>query len=194
MSEVELERGVPLFLDQLVDTLRLALDRNPAMVETATLYGNALLHDGFTIGQVVHAYGAMCQTITELADDNDAPITTREFQTLNLCLDNAIAAAVTEYGRLREHEGTERLGRLSHELRNQLNRAVLALELLKQGEVGIGGSTGAVLARSLTEISNLIDRELAAVRLDAMVHQLEPVVVRRTGLGLGLTSVLEALA
>jgi len=97
---------------------------------------------------------------------------------LNLCLDDAIAEAVTEYGKLREHEGTERLGRLAHELRNLLTSGSLAYDVLKKGKVGISGSTGAVLARSLEGLRALIDRELAEVRLGAGVHHREAVVVR----------------
>jgi hypothetical protein len=66
---------------------------------------------------------------------------------------------------VREHEGAERLGRLAHELRNLLNSAVLSFDVLKTGTVGLSGSTGAVLARSLMALRYLIDRELAEVRL-----------------------------
>ena len=177
-TAVELEHGVPLFLDQLADTLRLALQPNPAMSESAAKHGNELLLGGFTIAQVVRDYGDICQTITELAVEKAAPITTEEFRALNLCLDDAIADAVTEYGRLRAHEGTERLGQLAHELRNLLTTAFLAFEMLKTGSVGAGGSTGAVLGRSLRGLRDLIDRELAVVRLGAGVHQREVVVVR----------------
>lgn len=176
-TDVELDYGVPLFVDQLADTLRHALAPNPAIARSATKHGNELLNRGFTIAQVVHDYGGVCQAITELAVETAARITASEFQTLNLCLDNAIASAVTEYSRLREHEGTERLGRLAHELRNLLNVAVLSFEVLKTGRVGVGGSTGAVLARSLAGLQNLIDREFAVVRLDAGVHYRETVVV-----------------
>ena len=88
-----------------------------------------------------------------------------------------MAEAVTEYARLREHEGSERLGRLAHELRNLLNTAVLSFDMLKSGSVGVGGSTGAVLTRSLTGLRDVIDRELAEVRLGAGIHHRETVVV-----------------
>ncbi|MDB4952563.1 MAG: hypothetical protein JWO36_132 [Myxococcales bacterium] len=176
-TDVELESGVPLFLDQLTDTLRLAHGDTRAITAAAAEHGKALLNRGFTIAQVVRDYGGICQTITELAGEKAAPITTNEFQTLNLCLDEAIAGAVTEYGRLREHEGTERLGRLAHELRNKLNSAMLSFEMLKMGSVGINGSTGAVLTRSLVGLRNLIDRELAEVRLGAAVHHQETIIV-----------------
>src|SRR3546814_8449472 len=39
----------------------------------------------------------LCQAITDLALANDVPFTMEEFRTLNRCLDNAIANAITEY-------------------------------------------------------------------------------------------------
>ena len=126
--------------------------------------------------------------------ETGAPITTKEFQTLNLCLDDAIAEAVTEYGRLREHEGAERLGRLAHELRNLLNSAVLSFDVLKTGSVGLSGSTGAVLARSLMGLRNLIDREPADVRLGAGIHHRETVVIREFIEDVEVAAVLEANA
>jgi signal transduction histidine kinase len=176
-TDLELQYGVPLFLDQLAETLRLTLVPDSSIADTGAKHANELLDRGFTIAQVVHDYGGICQSITELADETSALITLREFQMLNLCLDDAIAGAVTEYGRLREHEGTERLGRLSHELRNLLNTSLLAFDVLKTGSVGVGGSTGAVLARSLGGLRNLLDRELAEVRLGAGILHRETVVV-----------------
>lgn len=180
VTDVELERGIPLFLDQLAATLRLARGNgsNPEIQKAAAKNAAGLLHDAFTIAQVVHNYGGICQTITELAVERDEPITASEFQTLNLCLDDAIAGAVTEYSRLREYAGTERLGHLAHELRNLLNSAVLSYDMLRSGSVGIGGSTGAVLGRSLAGLQGLINRELAEVRLGAGQNHRETVVVR----------------
>jgi signal transduction histidine kinase len=178
-TDEELEYGVPLFLDQLADTLRLALGAsNPAIGKSAAMHGNELLNRGFTIAQVVRDYGGICQTITELASEKASAITTEEFRTLNLCLDDAIAEAVTEYGKLRAHEGAERLGHLAHELRNLLNSACLAFDVLKTGSVGVGGSTGAVLGRSLAGLRSLVDRELAEVRLGAGVHHRETIILR----------------
>ena len=51
------------------------------------------------MSQVVHGYGDVCQSITDLALHLEAPISVEEFRILNRCLDDAIASAVTEYGR-----------------------------------------------------------------------------------------------
>jgi len=109
------------------------------------------------------------------------PITGEEFQTLNLCLDDAIAGAVTEHALQRELAieglGTERLGVLAHELRNSLGAAILAFESIQTGHVGAGGSTASLLGRSLMNLRRLIDRSLADVRLDAGIDNFESVSV-----------------
>src|SRR5438045_9318904 len=70
--------------------------------EGAAEHGDELHRKGFTIDQVVHDYGDLCQAITELAVEQGAPIAVTEFRTLNRCLDDAIADAVTRFGD--EHE------------------------------------------------------------------------------------------
>jgi hypothetical protein len=45
-----------------------------------------LLLQGFTVSQVVHDYGDVCQSITDLAVEVNAPISTDDFRMLNRCL------------------------------------------------------------------------------------------------------------
>jgi signal transduction histidine kinase len=177
--DFELDNGVPLFLTQLAATLRLEKTLEPfppnLIGSTAAKHGEELLASGYTVSQVVHGYGDVCQAITELAVEQKAPISPEEFHTLNRCLDTAIADAVTEYGRLqREATGRDevlRLGSFAHELRNKIHLALLSLDALKSGRVGIGGSTGTLLGRSLAELRDLIDNALAEVRLEGGVHR-----------------------
>jgi signal transduction histidine kinase len=180
----ELEHGVTLFLAQLTDTLRREqetseLPTSGEMAQSAIRHGGELGQAGFTVAQVVHDYGDVCQAVTELAIELQAPISTDEFRTLNRCLDEAIAQAVTEHARLRElslsDRGTERLGFFAHELRNLLSNAMIAFEVLKGGTVGVGGTTGMLLGRSLVALRDLIDRSLAAVRLEAGLQRRERV-------------------
>jgi hypothetical protein len=143
--------------------------------ESATQHGKELLEHGFTVGEVVHDYGDLCQAISDLAFERGAHIEVDEFRTLNRCLDNAIASAVTEFGY--QHDSAiagkqavalnEKLGYFAHELRNQLCTATLALSIIKQGDVGLNGATGAVLEGALVGLSRLIDRSLAEVRMTA---------------------------
>jgi signal transduction histidine kinase len=197
-TDVELDHGVPLFLDQLIDTLRRELRSSPEIGESATKHGNELLLRGFTVDQVVHDYGDVCQAVTELAGEVDAPITTDEFRTLNKCLDDAIADAVTEHGRQHDRvisdEQTERLGVLAHEMRNLLNSASLAFSALSSGSVGVGGSTAAVVERSLKGLRRLVDRSLTQVRLEAGIQNPERVPLADFLEEVRLSAILEANA
>jgi signal transduction histidine kinase len=174
-TEQELETGVPLFLDQLVEML----GERPSVIpaRSAARHGAALSGRGYTVAQIVFDYGDICQAITEMAHETAVPITAEEFQTLNRCLDNAIAEAVTEYTRLRDQAAaageTERSGVFAHELRNKLSAASLSYQALKDGRAPINGSVSAILGRSLQGMTTLLDRLLVEVRLDAgtALHQ-----------------------
>src|SRR5579863_2156638 len=106
-TEEELASGIPLFFDQLIAILRFPSTSSEAIAESATRHGRVLLKRGFTVAQVVHDYGSVCQAVTELADETHASITPAEFNTFNRCLDEAIAQAVTEYGHQRERSLTD---------------------------------------------------------------------------------------
>ena len=184
-TEAEIDHGVPVFLDQLRNALRLGETTSPEISKSAIRHGHDLLRQGFTVSQVVHDYGDVCQAITELAVELNAPISTEDFRILNRCLDDAIAGAVTEYGRERTQSGidgesargTERLGFFAHELRNLMNTALMAFEVLKTGNVGVGGSTGTVLHRTLTSSHALITRSLAEVRLTQGIQNREQFLI-----------------
>jgi len=192
-TTAQLANGIPMFLDQLIHTLE-AQDNGQAdesfrisgaaggdaaalseMGLSAAAHGKELLGLGYSVDQVVHDYGDLCQAITDLAVERDAPFSVDEFRTLNRCLDNAIADAVTEFGVWRDAsvalqqsaEENERLGMLVHELRNHLHTATLAFAALESGRIPMGGSTGAVLKRSLSSLAALLSQSLSQVRVAA---------------------------
>ena len=78
-----------------------------AITTTATKHGRDLLDQGYSVSQVVHDYGDVCQAVTELAVERRAAISPADFRTLNRCLDDAIAGAVTEYGRGQDQQREE---------------------------------------------------------------------------------------
>ena len=85
-------------MDQLGDALRVAKSSvvidHEQIGSSAGQHAHDLLGIGLTIGQVVHDYGDVYHAITELAVQKKARFPADEFRTLNLCLDEAIAAAV----------------------------------------------------------------------------------------------------
>ncbi|OXC80053.1 sensor histidine kinase [Caballeronia sordidicola] len=188
----QLQNGVPLFLDQLILTLRLEQTEEPmesrkisgpaggeasfsTIGSSASQHGRQLLELGFSVDQVVHDYGDLCQAITDLAFERDAPFQIDEFRTLNRCLDNAIADAVTEFSYQRDSvaadkhaaQMNERFGFFAHELRNFLQTATLAFGAAKAGNLNLSGATASVLERSLDGMRDLIDDSLADVRFSA---------------------------
>lgn len=190
-SPNQISTGIPMFLDQLIRTLEAEQTGGAGAGNTisgasggtgsvvtemgvsATAHGKELLRLDYTVDQVVHDYGDICQSITDLAFERDAPFEIDEFRTLNRCLDNAIADAVTEFSFQRDAAATlrqttdlnQRLGFLMHELRNSLNAAVMATAAIRAGNLPIAGATGAVLDRSHMAMARLIDRSLSEVKI-----------------------------
>ena len=186
----QLKNGVPIFLDQLTLTLEAeerggedaglaisgASGGDGSMLSqigiSAAAHGKHLLELNYSIDQVVHDYGDLCQAITDLAYERDAPFEVNEFRTLNRCLDNAIADAVTEFSFQRDtainlkqtSEVNQRLGFLMHELRNSLNAGMMAVGAMQAGHLPFGGATASVLMRSQQAMSKLIDRSLHEVK------------------------------
>ena len=186
----QLRNGVPLFLQQLILTLRAEEDGEAweslrisgasggdagslsEMGVTAAAHGRELLNLGYSVDQVVHDYGDLCQAITDLAVELDAPFSIDEFRTLNRCLDNAIADAVSSFSAQRDlsiadRQGAaenERLGFLVHEIRNSVATATLAVAALESGGLPVAGATGRVLKRCLEALTSLVNRTLTEVR------------------------------
>jgi hypothetical protein len=132
----EIDHGVPMFLGQVIDALHRGLSSSPEIASSALQHGHELLEQGFRV--------------------------------LNGCLDNAIASAVTEFGREKEQPPDDSTAGRKDEhrplstqiLRNLIHTALVAFEAVKAGTVGIGGSTGTVVHKSLVGALDLMDRSL----------------------------------
>jgi len=181
LTAQELVHGIPAFLDQLIETLKVehslqALDNSlnvrtarrevaSDVGTTAALHGRGLFFKGFTIEQVVRDYGDVCQAITNLALESGTSISVEDFRTFNQCLDRAIAGAVAEYAKHSPapNEANVQILSLVHgeqlaQLRVHLDTAMLAMKAIKSGSVSVGGATAAVLNQNLMAMRNIIDR------------------------------------
>ena len=177
--------GVPLFLAQLADTLRVEDSQpgrkpqdiaptptHPEIRRAASLHGAELLRLGYSIDQVVRDYGDVCQAVTELAVEVKEPITAEEFRTLNRCLDDAIADAVTAFGSARTASANDDVEVLHAQLnsyaeaqRRLVDIAIHSYDAIKTGSVGMGGATGTLLIHTLNELRALADRAMPEIRL-----------------------------
>ncbi len=202
-SSDEMDYGLPVFYDELIAVLRkdeedssVNIDRMTGSIHhaAATRRGKESLRLGYTVSQVVHGYGVLCQAITQYAAKHSAePIGAREFNRLNFCLDVAIAEAVTEFNRGQRDAATrdevQRLGFLAHEMRNALATVSMAHLSIKLGFVGLGGSTNKMLEDAVLLMKDLIDRSLSEVRLRG-----EPIVDRERVRVVDMVSEVEATA
>jgi len=187
-----IEHGVPLFLTQLAETLRVEQTTSArgddsegtqpppptAIGRAAALHGAELLRRGFTVDQVVHDYGDVCQCVTALALEQATPISTDEFRTLNRCLDNAIADAVASFGEARQvsidgqaKTSQQRLVDYTADHRRLVAIALQSFTAIKTGNIGIAGATGMLLEHTLKELDALTDRlQPTPVNLDQGVR------------------------
>jgi signal transduction histidine kinase len=197
-TSAESQRGLPRLFDHLVLELKREAQGSPKRSSkdygpnSTGAHGKELSRLGHTVSQVVHGYGVLCQAVTEFAEDTKAPITSGEFSTLNLCLDVAIADAVegfTEHAVVETADSAKRLGILVHELRNCMTAAIIAHAMIKDGVVGTGGSTSALLGRNLYRMRDILDRPLTEARLEK-----DPVVDPRPVLLLQIVGGVEAAA
>lgn len=195
-SSETIEQGVPLFLEQLTSILRreqlssarpasgelpLPLDINgqSAIGRSAAVHGTELLRLGYTLEQVVHGYGDVCQAITGLAVEQTLPISTDEFRTLNRCLDNAIADAVTAFSssaavaRSTEAESqSDPLSAYAAEQQRLVDIATHAFSAITSGSAGVGGATAALLVYTLNELRALPERKPHEIRQpDPLIRQ-----------------------
>ncbi|MES2074572.1 MAG: hypothetical protein V4462_03045 [Pseudomonadota bacterium] len=150
------EQGIALFIDQLIGTLKAKAD-GAAMARPSTLerngahHGADLLAMGYSIHQMAHGYGAVCQAVSDLAQERNELFTVDEFLTINRCLDKGITDAVDEFSLRHElrlngqygGQANERLGVFADELRKHLESAALALTAIRSGDTAPAGADGA---------------------------------------------------
>ena len=151
----EIDHGVPMLLDQIVGQLQHPRLDTRDILSSASQHGRDLFLKGLTIEQVVHDYGDVCQSVTELAGELHAAVSTDDFRTLNRCLDDAIAGAVAAFARQERLAADDHSVGQSVELRHLLFTAISAFEAIQTGSVGIAGSTGALVHRSLLTMRSL---------------------------------------
>ncbi len=168
-EELETRHGVHLFLAQLSGALVAEAKRDPAqqaqadpptnpdIAKTAALHGLDLSGIGFSIEDVVHDYGDVCQAVTELAVELDSPISVADFHTLNRCLDNAIASAASAWSvDRRAGLSTTAAQQRDDRLRDLVSGALVVFDQLRAGTIAAGGSAGDVLGRNLVEMQTAL--------------------------------------
>jgi len=183
-TEDDLASGLPLFLGQLIESLRRYNGSSPVgeleIGKDALQFGRKLSRLGFTVTQLVHGYGAVSEAATALAHACAAEIGPEEHEVLNAALDIAIAQAVNGYQRERDRGTTDRApgdkGHHAHGLRTALAAACVSFRALKRTGARCDGRIGRRLERSLGRMRGLIDHALAEEGLRAQAELREETI------------------
>ena len=177
-----------LFLDQLAETLRreqetAARPTSEEIARSAAQHGGELRRAGFTVAQVVHDYGDVCQAVTELAIELAAPDLRRRVQD-----PQPVPRRGHRAGGHRVRPPARAVARGPRNGAPGLLRA-RAPEPAGQRDPRLRGPEerdgrdrrqhGRVLGRNLIALRDLIDRSLAEVRLEAGLHRREHVPLDR---------------
>jgi signal transduction histidine kinase len=168
LDEEEVLDSLHAFLDEVVA----ALEAGTPLQETGTSVAQAhgaqreiLERD---IADVVREYGLLFEVIVEECRAAGAgPFDPAEYAHLVGCLSRGAAEAVREFAGLRalelRRQAWEHFAFLAHEIRNPLQSARIAAQLLRSG--GQSERAAQVLERSLAQLSETVDHALVDARL-----------------------------
>lgn len=166
---------------------------------TARAHGRQRFELGFDVGAIVREYGALRDVIFVFMEESGESFTVAEMRSLSFYLVGGIANAATKYAQERDAELRRQTSRhvafLAHELRNPLSSARLAFARLdRQGFPSDSQRPAAILNAGLNKLSDLIDRALVEVKLQAGVElHIEEVAVSPFVQSLCAESSLDAL-
>lgn len=173
----EAQNGLAHFLEDIIVALRTQTGRagetrQPLTNEKVPAHhGGFRFREGLELDDVVHDYGDLCTAITQECEVAHVPVELDEYRILNLCIDEAIALAVTEFSRNHDAridaESTEQIGFIAHELRNALASATMAYDVMRREHLNLDGRTGDVVARAHSRLRRLVDELVSGVRLKA---------------------------
>jgi len=170
-EDSELLRDFADFLDEVATEMSRdgsAATTTPTPASAVT-HGSVRKRQGFDAARVIHDYGLVCEVLTSLAIELDVTPTAHEYLQLTRCIDEATARAVESFAietrkdELRER--AEHLGSLAHEIRDAVETAALAFELVRKGSVGPASRTAEIVQRSLRTIEELVSHALLESQL-----------------------------
>ena len=152
-----------VFIEELLGSMRDQTHRTPMRHR-----GDTVLEERLIVPRAIQCRD-ICESIAELAMEMNTPIDVADFANLDRCCDDAVAHAITEcvsdgnqITQGSSAAGSERLHGLQQEVRQLVDAALLSFDVLRTGTVGLDGSTGRLLYRSLIEmrtLANRIDRD-----------------------------------
>ena len=177
MDEAQVLDTLPLFLEELAETLQRAADTGASTEQLTVLareHGAQRFSVGLNLASVVREYGVLRDQILDMVHEEGAVLSTAAFRALSQHFENAISIAITEYTRRRDQQIEEQdaahFGFLAHELRTPLSTALLAVDRIRRLHPEVGSSLVDRLERSLHALSSHLDHTLVEMKLRGAQH------------------------
>lgn len=168
MDESQLINSLPLFLDDLVDTLRKPPEEWPAL-KSAEEHGRQRVQVGVDIVNLTQEMSAVGEAIVELARQESFDLSSEDIQRLLRAVGRGTALSARAYAALRDeqlaNEASQHFSFVAHEIRNPLNSARLVSEILSIAPPEEHQGHLDRLQRALTRLSEQVDNSLIEARL-----------------------------
>jgi predicted nucleic acid-binding Zn-ribbon protein len=162
-SQRELLASGGSFLDEIGVRSRSPELKGHGLALGAAARGAALMAEGVPLSALVQTYVHLCQALREARGPAGEPLGPTDLGIIDRCCDEAIDESVRAYLEARDRAQAAgevaRRSQLAHDLRNHLNNAIMALEILHTGKVLLSGNVGMMLDRSITALRALLDHE-----------------------------------
>lgn len=166
---------LPEFIDELYAHLERPqeLDDWQALIHSSRLHGRHRKESGIDIGGLVREFGIVQQVILDMAREAGLALQADELSLLAKLIVDAAAGSVDEYVNLRDRElaeqASEHFAFVAHEIRNPLQTAQLALQLLTNGQKE-NDRAAQRLDRALRQLRDLVDSSLVDAKLSGTVR------------------------
>ena len=169
----------PQLIDHLPDLLdelstQLAEQIEEPVIRSSRMHGQHRKQAGFDIKGLVCEFGIIQEVIHTLAEEESLTPTWQEVQYLSKAMSNATADSVDEYAKLKDQEladqASEHFAFVAHEIRNPLQTANMAWQLLSTKLEGDEDPAAQRLQRSLRQLRALVDNSLVDISLTGMVR------------------------
>ena len=168
LEKSQLRNDLPHFIEDVIETLRDPAGKWPH-VEGAKMHGRQRMRIGANIASLTEEMTLVGVTVAELVEEQDASIALHDLTRMMVIVGRGAAASVGAYAALRDKELADQAAQhfsfIAHEIRNPLQNAGLAAQLLAVVPEAERAKHLERLERALTQLTELVDDSLIESRL-----------------------------
>lgn len=168
LDESQLLNDLPRFIDDIVRTFRAPEGEWPH-IESAREHGQQRVRVGVQIGSLIEEMTMVGEAVAMVAEEQGEEFSSRDLLQLMSIIGRGASASVSAYAKVRDQELSDQAARhfsfIAHEIRNPLNSARLAANLLALAPEDERKKHSERLDRSLSQLGKLVDDSLIEARL-----------------------------